>query len=79
MTGSSGPIGGAVARLLADAGASYDAPAFLVDGWVSTYTAIANGEVASVSSDVERLTGHPARTLEQYFADHPETLQYLAS
>jgi uncharacterized protein YbjT (DUF2867 family) len=59
--------------------ARYGAPAFLVDGWVSTYTAIANGEVACVSPDVERLTGHPARTLEQYFADHPETLKYLTS
>ena len=57
--------------------AGYGAPAFLVDGWVSTYTAIANGEVASVSPDVERLTGHQARTLEQYFADHPETLKDL--
>ncbi|MEP6816334.1 MAG: NAD(P)H-binding protein, partial [Marmoricola sp.] len=36
-----------------------------LDAWVSTYTAIANGEVAHVSDAVERLTGHPARTLEQ--------------
>jgi hypothetical protein len=27
---------------------------------VSTYTAIAAGELAGVSPDVERLTGHPA-------------------
>jgi NAD(P)H dehydrogenase (quinone) len=59
--------------------ARYGAPAFLVDGWVSTYIAIAKGEVDAVSPDVERLTGHPARTLEQYFADYPQTLKSLAS
>ncbi|WP_344774230.1 NAD(P)H-binding protein [Nocardioides panacisoli] len=36
-----------------------------LDAWVSTYTAIAEGSVADVTTDVERLTGHPARTLEQ--------------
>jgi len=36
-----------------------------LDAWVSTYTAIRDGEAAEVSGDVERLTGHPARTLEQ--------------
>lgn len=45
--------------------ASYGAEQWQLDAWVSTYTAIANGEVARVSPDVERLTEHPARTLEQ--------------
>ena len=45
--------------------ASYGAPAWQVDAWVSTYTAIAAGEMAGVSSAVTDLTGHPARTLEQ--------------
>ncbi|RLV50070.1 SDR family oxidoreductase [Nocardioides mangrovicus] len=36
-----------------------------LDAWVSTYTAIRDGEVARVSDDVERVGGHPARTLEQ--------------
>ena len=39
-----------------------------LDAWVSTYTAIRHGEVARVSGDVERLTGHPARTIEQAVA-----------
>lgn len=39
-----------------------------LDAWVSTYTAIRDGEVAGVSADVERLTGHPARTLEEALA-----------
>jgi len=45
--------------------ASYGAEQWQLDAWVSTYTAIANGEVARVSGEVERLTGHPARSLEQ--------------
>ena len=36
-----------------------------LDAWVSTYTSIRDGEVAQVTDDVPRLTGHPARTLEQ--------------
>jgi NAD(P)H dehydrogenase (quinone) len=43
--------------------ASYGAPDWQVDAWVSTYTAIAAGELAAVSTAVPELTGHPARTL----------------
>jgi uncharacterized protein YbjT (DUF2867 family) len=42
-----------------------------LDAWVSTYTAIRDGEVAAVMSDVERRTGHPARTIEQAISDNP--------
>ncbi|WP_340540865.1 SDR family oxidoreductase [Nocardioides sp. GXZ039] len=42
-----------------------DAAQWQLDAWVSTYVAIADGSVAEVTHDVERLTGHPARTLEQ--------------
>ena len=45
--------------------ASYGAPDWQVDAWVSTYTAIARGEVAEVSDVVERLTGHPATSLRE--------------
>lgn len=41
----------------------YGAPPWQVDAWVSTYTAIAAGELATVSGDVERLTGRPATSL----------------
>jgi NAD(P)H dehydrogenase (quinone) len=40
------------------------APDWQVDAWVSTYTAIAGGEMAGVSSAVADITGHPARSLE---------------
>jgi NAD(P)H dehydrogenase (quinone) len=45
--------------------ASYGAPDWQVDAWVSTYTSMASGELAAVSPDVPRLTGHPATSLEQ--------------
>jgi NAD(P)H dehydrogenase (quinone) len=45
--------------------AGYGAPDWQVDAWVSTYTAIAAGEMATVSTAVADLTGHPARTLAE--------------
>ena len=45
--------------------ASYGAPGWQVDAWVSTYTAIAAGELATVTGDVERLSGHPATSLAE--------------
>jgi uncharacterized protein YbjT (DUF2867 family) len=46
----------------------YGAPAWQVDAWVSTYTSIASGELAGVSSHVEELTGHPATSLADLLA-----------
>lgn len=45
--------------------AAYDAEQWQLDAWVSTYTAIADGSVAAVADDVRRVTGHPARSLEE--------------
>lgn len=45
--------------------ARYDAPAWQLDAWVSTYSAIADGSLATVTTAVEDLTGHPATSLEQ--------------
>jgi uncharacterized protein YbjT (DUF2867 family) len=45
--------------------AAYGAADWQLDAWVSTYTAIADGSCATVTDDVARVTGHPARTLEQ--------------
>jgi uncharacterized protein YbjT (DUF2867 family) len=45
--------------------AKYGAPKWQVDAWVSTYTAVAAGELAPVSDDVPRLTGHPATSLRE--------------
>jgi uncharacterized protein YbjT (DUF2867 family) len=43
----------------------WPAPDFLYDAWVSTYTAIARGEVATVSGDVERITGRRPLSLAE--------------
>ena len=45
--------------------AVYGAPPWQVDAWVSTYTAIAVGELAAVSEDIPEVTGHPAMSLKQ--------------
>lgn len=44
---------------------SYGAPRWQLDAWVSTYTAIAAGELATVTDDVQTLTGHAATSLVQ--------------
>lgn len=46
--------------------AVYNAPSWEVDGWVTSYLAIANGDLAVVSDAVERVTGHPAITLHEH-------------
>lgn len=57
--------------------AHYGAPKFEVDGWVSTYLAVAQGECAGISGDVEALTGHPAQSFEAFLAANPETWEHL--
>ncbi|WP_407938023.1 SDR family oxidoreductase [Nakamurella panacisegetis] len=55
-----------VAETLEEAYASravYGAPRWQLDAWVSTYTAIAAGEMDGVSDDIPALTGHPATSL----------------
>ena len=44
--------------------AAYGAEDWQLDAWVSTYTAIRDGEVAAVTDDVRRITGRPPRSLE---------------
>lgn len=44
--------------------AAYNAPAWQREAWISTYTAIAAGELAQVTTDVATLTGHPPTSLE---------------
>jgi NAD(P)H dehydrogenase (quinone) len=58
--------------------ASYGAPDWEVDGWVSTYTAIANGDLERVSGDLEALTGHPPMRLADFLARNPDSYRHLA-
>lgn len=48
--------------------ASYGAPDWLVEAWISTYIAIAAGEMAGVSDDVVAITEHPATSLAELLA-----------
>ncbi|WP_246080933.1 NmrA family NAD(P)-binding protein [Modestobacter altitudinis] len=52
--------------------APYGAPDWQVDAWVSTYTAIAAGEMARVGTAVTDLTGRPARPLAQVVEETPK-------
>ncbi len=45
--------------------ASYGAPSWQVDAWVSTYTAVAAGQMDVVDQAVANLTGRPAMTLAE--------------
>lgn len=45
--------------------AGYGAPAWQVDAWVSTYTAIASGVMAQPTHDVERITGRRPTSLAE--------------
>ncbi|UKA66685.1 SDR family oxidoreductase [Arthrobacter sp. FW306-05-C] len=46
--------------------ASYGAPQWQLDAWVSTYTAMAAGEMAGLSPDVHGLTGQDPITLAEF-------------
>jgi NAD(P)H dehydrogenase (quinone) len=42
----------------------YGAEDWQLDAWVSTYTAVRDGEMDTVTDDVRRVAGHPPRSLE---------------
>jgi uncharacterized protein YbjT (DUF2867 family) len=46
-------------------------PDWEIEGWVTSYLAIAAGELAQVSDLVPRVTGHPARTVAEHLRAHP--------
>lgn len=48
--------------------APYNAPKWQVDAWVSTYTAMAAGEMAGISLDVHGLTGQDPISLAEFLA-----------
>ncbi|GAA4485670.1 SDR family oxidoreductase [Rhodococcus olei] len=47
--------------------AGFGAPDWEVDGWVSSYTAIANGELAQVSGDVRRVLHREPAGIDEVF------------
>jgi uncharacterized protein YbjT (DUF2867 family) len=50
---------------------------FEVDGWVTSYSAVATGEMDVVSEAVPELTGHPAQALPEFLATHPGSYAHL--
>ncbi|GLZ43062.1 SDR family oxidoreductase [Actinokineospora sp. NBRC 105648] len=57
--------------------AGYGAPAFEVAGWVTSYTAIATGELSTVSDTVPRLTGRPAQSFAEFLRLNPSSYAHL--
>ncbi|WP_159793165.1 SDR family oxidoreductase [Puerhibacterium puerhi] len=57
--------------------AGYDVDPAVVEGWVTSYAAIAAGDLARVSDDVPHLVGRPARGFEEWLDDYPDQWAHL--
>jgi NAD(P)H dehydrogenase (quinone) len=57
--------------------AHYGAPDWEVAGWVTTYAAIANGDLEEVSGDVAAVAGHPPMGLAEFLRRNPDSLGRL--
>ncbi len=51
----------------------YGAPAWQVEAWVTTYTAIAAGQLDVVTDDVERVSGRRPMSLAEHLAATSDT------
>jgi hypothetical protein len=56
----------------------YGAPDWEVEGWITSYVAVATGEMDAVSDTVERLLGRPAQALEPFLRANPHLWERLA-
>src|SRR5580700_2618812 len=59
--------------------AKYGAPMWEVDGWVTTYTAIAAGEEERVSDSVRLLSGHAPVAIAEYVEANPGCVAQVVS
>ena len=50
-----------------------------LEAWISTYLAIATGEMSVVSHTVETLTGHAPQSFADYLRQHPESYQHITA
>lgn len=57
-----------------DSRAAYGAPDWEVDGWVTSYTAIAAGDLDVVTDDVRAVAGHPPTSFDEHLATRPPVL-----
>jgi NAD(P)H dehydrogenase (quinone) len=52
-------------------------PDWVIEGWVTTYAAIAAGELDGVTGAVERLAGHEPYSVERWLREHPDSYAHL--
>lgn len=57
----------------------FGAPDWEVEGWVTTYLAIANGEMDVVTDTVPRILGRPAAELDAFLRVNPDLWQHLVT
>jgi uncharacterized protein YbjT (DUF2867 family) len=57
--------------------AHFGAPDYEVEGWVSSYVAVARGELDVVTDVVPRITGHEAQALRPFLEANPGTWAHL--
>jgi uncharacterized protein YbjT (DUF2867 family) len=55
------------------------APDWEIEGWVTSYAAIADGTLDVVTDTVARLAGHEPMTLPEFLAAHPESWAHLTA
>jgi uncharacterized protein YbjT (DUF2867 family) len=52
-------------------------PDWVIEGWVTTYAAIAAGELDGTTDAVQRLAGHPPYTVQDWLREHPDSYTHL--
>jgi uncharacterized protein YbjT (DUF2867 family) len=57
--------------------ASFNAPPWEVEGWVSSYLAISDGSMDGVTESVAELTDRRPESLEEFLSSNPESYQLL--
>jgi NAD(P)H dehydrogenase (quinone) len=53
------------------------APDYMIEGWITTYTAIAAGELEAISDCVERFCDREPQRLGDWLRDNPESYRHL--
>ncbi len=59
--------------------AHYGAPPFEVKGWVTSYQAIGSGELATVTTTVEEITGQRPQSFADLLRTHPHVWSHLTA
>jgi uncharacterized protein YbjT (DUF2867 family) len=57
--------------------ARYGAPDWMVEGWVTSYAAIATGELELRTDDVERVAGHRPQSFAEFLQRNPDAIEHV--